>query len=175
MPLEQNGDDPVAALRVETDFAQTYPEASALATECMLNVARLAVRCRGHVEALVRRHGLPSMAAFNALEVVRGANEPLPPSIIAERMVVGRGTVTAIVDTLDRRGLIRRHPHETDRRMRLVAVTAEGSARARAVLPELHQMERHWVRALDIGEQRELLRLVALFQSGVGPPHVERR
>ena len=151
--------------RVEPEFETTYPGASRLATECVLNTGYIADRFGAYVEALVRRRGIPSMAAFNALEVVRGAGEPLPPSVIAERMVLSRGTMTSILDSLERRGLIRRVRHERDRRMRRVIVTDEGARRALAVLPELHAAEQRWLACLTPNQQRMLLRLVAILEA----------
>lgn len=155
--------------QVEPDFEQTYPGCSALATECVLNMGYLADRFGAYVEALVRSCGIPSSAAFNALEIVRGTGEPLPPSTIAERMIVSRGTMTGILDSLERRGLIRRARHGADGRMRLVGVTPEGSARALRVLPRLHEAETRWLGSLATSQQRQLLRLVTLLQ-----PHLPR-
>ena len=79
---------------LDPSLEQEWPEASALATACFLNMGYLASRVQAYVEALVRRHGLPSMSAFNVLTILHGAGEPLLPSTIAERMVVTRGTMT---------------------------------------------------------------------------------
>jgi DNA-binding MarR family transcriptional regulator len=151
--------------RVEPEFERTYPRSSALATECVINMGFLADRFGAYVENLVRSCGIPSTAAFNALEIVRGAGEPLAPSTIAARMIVSRGTMTGILDSLERRGLVRRARHGSDGRMRLVEVTAEGSARAQRVLPRLHEAEKRWLDWLSEREQRQLLRLVAALQA----------
>ena len=39
--------------------------------------------------------------------------------------------MTIVVDELERRGLVERRPHPTDRRVKLVATTARGTATAR--------------------------------------------
>src|SRR5438552_18384450 len=88
-------------IRVNPEFEAEWPGASALATECLLNLAFLAGRIDAYGHALVRAHGVSSIAAFNVLTILRGAGAPLPPSTIAERMIVTRGTMTVILDSLE--------------------------------------------------------------------------
>jgi DNA-binding MarR family transcriptional regulator len=156
---------PEPRFRVGEDFEAQWPGASRLATECVLNLGYLCDRFSAYVESLARRCGIPSAAAFNVLTILDGAGEPLPPSTIAARMVLTRGTVTGILDSLERRGLLRRMRHGADGRMRLVAITPEGISRARQVRVELHQAEKRLLGGLTPAQQRQLLRLVAVLQT----------
>ena len=76
--------------------------------------------------ALHNRHTLDeyqlSPSARQILAVVEGAGEPLEPSIIAERLLITTGSVTSLLDNLEKRGLIRRLPHPDDRRKLLVEI-----------------------------------------------------
>src|SRR5689334_16622021 len=74
-------------VRMEPDFATMWPGASALATECVLNLGVLSEQMAAFGEALARQHRIPSRAAFNVLAILEGAGESLPPSTIAERMI----------------------------------------------------------------------------------------
>lgn len=165
-----NEHDPEPRIRLEGGFEEEWPGTSALATECVLNLTFLHERMAAFAEALIRRHGLPSLAAFNVLTVVQGAGEPLPPSTIAERMIVSRPTMTGILATLERRDLVRRLPHGGDRRMSLVEVTPEGCARLARLRPELHQAEKRWMGCLSEAEQRVLLRTIAKLQANALQP-----
>ena len=165
-----NGHDPEPRIRLEPGFEEEWPGASALATECVLNLTFLHERMVAFAEALIRRQGLPSLAAFNVLTVVQGAGEPLPPSTIAERMIVSRPTMTGILATLERRGLVRRLPHGGDRRMSLVEVTPEGRSRLARLRPELHEAEQRWMGCLSEAEQRALLRTLAKLQANALQP-----
>lgn len=156
-------DEPLIGL--EPDFEARWPGASALATTLLINIEYTRQRSIAHLEGIVRTHGLSSMTAYNALAIIEGAGEPLSPSTIAERMVMSRGTMTEIVDTLERHGLVRRLAQTGDRRRRLVEATSEGSERLAALRPALHQAERRLVRALSEEEQRQMLRFVAALQS----------
>lgn len=90
----------------------------------------------GAIAAVERRHGL-SNAAAQTLAIIEGAGEPLAPSIIAERLMVTTGSMTSLLDTLERRGLVRRQAHPSDRRRLLVHLTDEGEALVDAFLPEI--------------------------------------
>ena len=86
--------------------------------------------------AVERPHGL-SNAAAQTLAIIEGAGEPLAPSVIAERLMITTGSMTSLLDTLERRGLVRRQAHPSDRRRLLVQLTDEGEALVDAFLPEI--------------------------------------
>jgi DNA-binding MarR family transcriptional regulator len=152
-------------VRVNPDLEKKFPGTSVLATECIVNFTFFADRLDAYGESLVREHDIPSVAAFNVLEILRGAGEPLPPSAIAERMIVARGTMTGILNSLQRRGLIRRIPHREDGRMVLIEMTSEGAARLARLLPQLHQAEKRVMDCLTESQQRSLLRMLATLQA----------
>jgi DNA-binding MarR family transcriptional regulator len=144
-------------------FVQEFPGADARATECIINVVIAAQLVEAVVEPFLRAQRL-SMGAVNVLEILRGAGAPLPPSVIGERLLITRATVTALVDTLERRGLVRRRPHPHDRRMLLIQLTAAGQAALWELMPRLHLAERDWAGDLDTEEKPELLRLLGKLQ-----------
>jgi DNA-binding MarR family transcriptional regulator len=93
----------------------------------------LANRALGH-------HGL-SAAARQVLAVLDGAGGALPAGVVAERLVVTTGTITSVVDTLERRGLVERRADPADRRRVLVAITPDGSALVDRFLPEMAALQ----------------------------------
>jgi len=46
-----------------------------------------------------------SPSARQVLAVVEGAGEPLEPSVIAERVLITTGSMTSLLDNLEKRGL----------------------------------------------------------------------
>ncbi len=152
-------------IRVGPDQEVEWPGSSALATACVLNLVNLSDRITAFGLAIVRAHGVPSIAAFNVLTILHGEGGALPPSTIADRMIVTRGTMTGVLGSLERRGLIRRQVHRGDGRMRPVRLTPRGRARVEAILPLLHRAERRWMDALDVAQQRRFLELMAILQA----------
>ncbi len=99
------------------------------------------------------------------LAVVEGAGEPLEPSVIAERLLITTGSVTSLLDNLEKRDLIRRLPHPEDRRKLLVAITPAAQRIVDELLPALHAREREVISAaLSTNEQRVMLRLITKVQ-----------
>ena len=106
-----------------------------------------------------------SPSGRQVLAVVEGAGEPLEPTVIAERLLITTGSVTSLLDNLEKRGLIRRLPHPQDRRKLLIDITPPAQAILDELLPSLHEREREVVcAALSTNEQRQLLRLIAKLQ-----------
>jgi DNA-binding MarR family transcriptional regulator len=106
-----------------------------------------------------------SGSARDILAIIEGAGEALEPSVIAERLLLTTGSMTSLLDTLERRGLIRRLPHPGDRRKLLVDITPAAQVIVDEFLPSFHAREREVISAaLTTSQQRQLLRLLAKIQ-----------
>jgi DNA-binding MarR family transcriptional regulator len=151
--------------RVDDDFEDEYPGASALATECFANLFHAADLLMELHNRQSREQYQLSPSARQVLAVIEGARQPLEPSVIAERVLITTGSMTSILDTLERRGLVRRMPHPDDRRKLLVDITPDAQVILDQLLPSLHARERDVISgALTTREQHELLRLIAKVQ-----------
>jgi DNA-binding MarR family transcriptional regulator len=150
---------------VGDDFEDEYPGASARATECYANLVRTADLLLGlHNRHTSDRYQL-SPSARGVLAVVEGAGQPLEPTVIAERLMVTTGSMTSLLDNLEKRGLVRRLPHPDDRRKLLIDITPDAQAIVDEFLPAMHVRERDVVgAALTASEQRTLLRYLAKLQ-----------
>ncbi len=62
---------------------------------------------------------------MHAIEII-GHEKSLRMKELAEKLGVTTGTLTVTVDRLERKGLIERRPHETDRRSYLIVLTEAG-------------------------------------------------
>jgi DNA-binding MarR family transcriptional regulator len=168
---QRRGVEPL--VQVGDDFEDEYPGASALATECFANLWRTAELLVGlHNRHSQDRYQL-SPSARDVLAVVEGAGEPLEPSVIAERLVVTTGSMTSLLDNLEKRDLVRRLPHPDDRRKLLIDITPEARAIVDELLPTLHAREREVIDgALSPAEQRTLLRSLAKLQQAAAGARV---
>ncbi|QGY38702.1 MarR family transcriptional regulator [Pseudodesulfovibrio cashew] len=73
---------------------------------------------------VVRDQGL-TLPQVHALEIL-GTHEALRMKELAEKMGVTTGTLTVLADRLEKAGMVRRKPHEEDRRSILVELTDSG-------------------------------------------------
>lgn len=150
-------------IRVSADFATEYPDASASATECAMNLARAGDLVIGRVAATLQPLEV-SPAGGLVLGVLKDAGQPCSPNYISERLIVSRATMTGVLDTLAKRGMVRREPHPTDRRMVLVHLTKAGSQMAHKVRRIVHRAEAEWMRSLSEPERARLTELLGKVQ-----------
>lgn len=61
-----------------------------------------------------------------AVLLVLAGREPASQQQAARRLGIDRTTMVALLDALERKGLVTRHPHAGDRRKNVVALTAAG-------------------------------------------------
>ena len=153
-------------IRVGADFEEEYPDGRRLATECFANLVRTGeLLVDLHDRQTWTEHRL-SAGARQVLAVIEGAGEPLEPGVIAERLIITSGSMTSLLDTLEKRGLVRRLPHPADRRKLLVEITPEGEAIVDGLLPVFHARERELMAAaLSEEEQAQLLSMLARIQA----------
>ena len=87
---------------------------------------------------MARRHGL-SHAALNALAVIEGHGAPIAVGTVGTAMHITSGTMTSVLDTLERNGYIERLTDPDDRRRVLVDVTPAAQDVLDLLLPEVVQ------------------------------------
>jgi DNA-binding MarR family transcriptional regulator len=92
----------------------------------------------GVVAAVARRHGL-SHAALNALAVIEGNGGPLPAGEVSARIHITSGTMTSVLDTLERNGYIQRLADPGDRRRVQIEITPAAQGILDRMLPEVQQ------------------------------------
>jgi len=90
-------------------------------------IARAAALLQEGIDEELGRHGLTG-PEFDVLATLRRTGEPyrLTPTQLYRSMMVNSGTVTRRLDGLERRGLVRRLPADSDRRSIQVEVTPAG-------------------------------------------------
>jgi DNA-binding MarR family transcriptional regulator len=83
----------------------------------------------------------------------------LPMKELAQRMGCDASFVTAVADALERHGLARREPDESDRRIKNLVLTTEGIAAKERLMSEL-AARMPWCTKLDDAERTCFLRLL---------------
>lgn len=152
-------------VQVDPELELAWPGASASATACVLNAYVLAALIDRAAQSWIRTQGPPSLTAMNVLTILQGAGEPLQPMVIAERLMVTRGTLTGILGSLESRGYVVRAQHERDGRGQLVLLTKLGERTVRKLRPRMHRAEKSLVKDLTEGERQVLIDLLARMQT----------
>jgi len=98
-----------------------------------------------------------SASAFQTLAILDGAGGALPGHVIAERLLVSSASMTSLLDTLERRGLVERRPHPTDRRKVLIHLTPDAQRIVDQQLPAIHAAITQAISTLAESDREHLL------------------
>ena len=155
----------MAKIRMPDDFYDQTPDANILATEAVMNTIRTADMAFDRIGRLLRPLNV-SAAGGLVLGILRDRGQ-MSPSELGERLIVTRATVTGVLDSLERRGFVRRSANPADRRSLLVEITPAG----RAVLQELrtvvHRQEKAWLSGLSDADLRTYIGLLHRIQQAL--------
>jgi DNA-binding MarR family transcriptional regulator len=113
-----------------------------------------------------QRADLPTLAAqfelspaqCHVLHLIE-PERPIPMGRIADALACDASNVTGLIDRLESRGLVRRHPSADDRRVKVLELTPAG-ARLRATVLERMTRPPDTLDRLSAGEQRALVRIL---------------
>lgn len=96
-----------------------------------------------------------SNSAMTLIEELHMRPEGVEPAEIADYLGIPRQTMTATLDSLERKGFVGRFPHTSDRRRKVIRFTEEGRILADKLVNELHGWE---MKALSAIKKKELAR-----------------
>lgn len=152
-------------------MAHRYPELNVTAVESCLTFLRTSADVHGLLDEHFATHGL-SMGKFTVLMLLYKADrdllpeEFLTPSECATMAGVTKGTITGLLDGLERQGWLERRPHPEDRRRLIIALTAEGRSRLEALLPNHFRLIGDMTARLTSAEMEQLQALLLKLRSG---------
>lgn len=130
-------------------YAQT-PEANARATEAVMNTIKTADLIFDRIGRLLRPLNV-SAAGGLVLGVLRD-HGAMSPSELGERLIVTRATVTGLLDSLERRGFVKRSTNPADRRSLVVEITPAGLVVLQALRTLIHRHEQSWMSSFSEAE-----------------------
>jgi DNA-binding MarR family transcriptional regulator len=145
---------------VPDSFEERFPGASESANRAVRALVETHDVITRFANEAMERHGL-SPASRQALATIDGAGGALTQSEIAERLLTTPPSISSLVDTLERRGLVVRRRDARDRRRQIVGITSEGSALVRTFVPEAVALQTAVMSGLGEQERARLIRTLA--------------
>ena len=139
--------------------ADRTPEPPGVPPESMMPLWR---RIHGEFVRRSQTWPLPPGASFILLGLHHHP-ELAEPSVIAKTHYLPRQTTTFILDSLERKKLAVRRPHPSDRRRKLVHITAKGRLLAAALLRDLLQFEARALKELNARNLTAAQRLLTRY------------
>lgn len=160
------------------EAARENPDLDPSAAEAFLHLLRTGDEAFAVTERNLSTHGI-SQGRFSVLMLLWRSSQPRAkekgeaddcchgprtPAELAEAAGVTRATMTGLVDTLERDGLVKREPDPTDRRMMSVILTAKGGRMLHTLLPGHFKAIAQLMSPLSEAERKTLVRLLGKVQ-----------
>ena len=152
-------------IQMPSDFHDQTPDADVLATEAVMNLIRTADMAFERIGRLLRPLGV-SAAGGLVLGQLRD-HGAMSPSELGERLIVTRATVTGLLDSLERRGMVRRSANPDDRRGLVVEITPTGLEAIQQIRTLIHGRETVWMSAIPAEELQTLINLLHRAQDSI--------
>lgn len=154
--------------------SRVLPEVDPVAMRVCFTLHRLASTLVYDWESGVHRpHGF-SWGGFRVLFAL-WVTEPLEAKRVAELSGMSRAAVSALVNTLERHGLVSRRQAEHDRRAVLLSLTEAGHRTISSTFTEHNKREQAWTNALTRAEQETLIGLLEKLATSSAATGAKRR
>lgn len=140
--------------------SEEFPTLDPTAAEVFLHLLRAGDDLHEARSEFFARHQL-SQGRFTVLMLLdRCAETPHTPAALAEESRVTRATMTGLIDTLEKDGLVMRKPDPADRRNVQVRLTKQGQGFIRGILPDYFQFVAATMKPLNKTERKQLVSLL---------------
>ena len=135
--------------------------------DAIANIYRAAAAIRRRAEGdVLAPYGL-SFGSFTILWVL-WIWDDMETAQLAQECNLAKGTLTGMLNTLEKRGLVERHRMESDMRRMMVCLTAEGTKTIAEVFPKFNAFEGQMSAGLSNPEKEQLAGLLRCVTRNAG-------
>ena len=153
--------------KILQNMARRYPEIDPDAVEACLLLLRVASDLMAAGECMFARHGI-STSRFMVLMILnRDPEAGLSPSQLADKGGVTRATMTGLLDSLERDGLVTREHDSEDRRGVTIRLTSEGLGFLDRMLPGHFRRISGVMADLNEQEKKDLADILNRINDGI--------
>ncbi|SFI40637.1 MarR family transcriptional regulator, 2-MHQ and catechol-resistance regulon repressor [Paenibacillus sp. UNC496MF] len=146
-------------------MTERHEEGKALDLRLTRVIRNMVSEFYGSLESEIRGYGL-SLETFRILEFLYSKG-PHPVQKISDTFAIPSGSITYVVDKLEKQGYVERQPIPGDRRKTNVALTGEGRSYFDTIFPKhVATITDHLSDATD-EEKRELIRVLKKIGYGI--------
>jgi DNA-binding MarR family transcriptional regulator len=110
-----------------------------------------------------------SLIRFNIMSALFINGGEMTPSEIAESVFREKNSITAVINTLEREGVVRREPSTSDRRSVKVIITDKGWKEANRLSPIAQELSREVLSCMDKNQVEELVACMRTIRESLLP------
>lgn len=152
--------------------AERYPSLVPSANEAFLNLLRTADMVFAEKGRFLSQHNI-SQGRFTVLMLLTHAcAHGTTPAELADEAGVTRATMTGLIDTLEKDGLVTREADAHDRRTLHVRLTEQGKTFVETMIPPYFQRVASIMAPLNEPERKQLVHLLQKIQEGLSPSNL---
>jgi len=149
--------------------AERYPTFDPASHEAFLHLLRTADMVFEEVNRYLSEHNI-SQGRFTVMMLLRRPwVESCTPASLAEESGVTRATMTGLIDTLEKDGMVQRLADSHDRRTVHVKLTELGNAKVESMRTGYFDCVHRITAPLNVRERKELVHLLQKIQEGLTP------
>jgi len=137
-------------------FELEFPEGSESANAAVIALVQTHSAVSSVLDSVNRELGVSS-AGRRLLAVLEAAAVPLSATTISARLLVTTASITSLLDTLERQGLIARAPDPADRRKILVSITPAGRRLVDLFLPQIVALQTALLEGISEADRKHLV------------------
>lgn len=149
-------------------YRSHFPQFDPLSQRLFVAFIRANITLKLALDRQMRSYGItgPAYGILSLLETMPGRS--LAMNEISRRTWVTAANVTGVVDTLQKKGFVRRNPHPRDRRVILVEMTPNGRRRLARIMPRHFNFIRGLFRKFGERERAAMLGFLERFRHEAG-------
>jgi DNA-binding MarR family transcriptional regulator len=121
-----------------------------------------------YLEVHLKHYGV-SLIRFNIMSTLFKNGGEMTPSEIAENVFREKNSVTAVINTMERQGVVRREPSPDDRRSVRVVITEKGWKEANRLSPVAQELCREALSCMDKGQVEDLVGMMRTLRESLIP------
>jgi DNA-binding MarR family transcriptional regulator len=115
------------------------------------------------------KHYKVSLIRFNIMSTLFKNGGEMTPSEIAENVFREKNSVTAVINTMERQGVVRREPSSEDRRSVKVVITEKGWKEANLLNPVAQELSREALSCMDKEQVENLVSMMRTLRESLSP------
>ena len=121
-----------------------------------------------YLEVELRQHEA-TLIKFNIMSTLFKNGGEMTPSEIAESVFREKNSITSVINTLEREGVVRREPSTDDRRSVKVIITDKGWKKANRLSPIAQELSREALACIDKEQLEELVNNMRAIRESLLP------
>jgi DNA-binding MarR family transcriptional regulator len=153
------------------ELSQRLPTLNPEAVYAFATAHAVGVEVESAVHHSLAKQGI-SEGRLRVLAILLDRPDAVTHSELAEESGVTKGTITGLVDGLEREGYVQRQPDAQDRRISRISLTPAGEAYLDKILPDHLARLSQVMSGLTAEEQRQLVTLLRKLHAGLPALHV---